>query len=154
MKKIKKIIVACDFSDYAPLVIDYAAGVADEMKAGLIIVNVINQRDVEAIKSVEKAYPPFSADDYLQEHENERLKKLDVLIAEASCEHLTVKKIIKMGVPFKKLLEVLKNEGADLLVMGSKGRSNLAGVIFGSTAEKMFRRCPVPLLSIREKIKK
>jgi nucleotide-binding universal stress UspA family protein len=48
-------------------------------------------------------------------------------------------------------LQEIEEKNPDLLIMGAKGRSNVADMILGSCAQRMFRHCPIPLLSIRHK---
>lgn len=159
MVTLGKIMVGCDFSDYSKETLEYGASLADKFQAELIIVNIINQRDVDTIlavadkqfdRTVEKDVKKL-ADDYITRLTDERTLLIDKLIEEISCAHLPIKKVIRVGVPFQELIRAIENEGADLMVMGPKGRGNLAEVLFGSNAEKLFRRCPIPLLSIRAK---
>jgi nucleotide-binding universal stress UspA family protein len=149
MGKINKVMAACDFSEYAPQVVGFAVELATQLNAALLFVNVINQRDVDAVRKVEVEYPAFSLKKYLEDQEQDRLMQMDRLMAETGGSGLIVQKMIRIGVPFKTLIQVIEEVGADLLVMGTKGRGNLAGVLFGSTAEKVFRRCPIPLVSVR-----
>jgi len=149
MEKVKKILVACDFSDYSPQVVGFAAGLAADLKTELLVINVINQRDVDAMRKIEMEYSAISADKYVNDLIEDRAKQMDELVEAAFRKNFAFKKIFKIGVPFREIINTVEQEKADLLVMGTKGRGNLAGVIFGSTAEKVFRRCPVPLVSIR-----
>ncbi len=122
------------------------------------MVNVLNRRDIDTLhiisqedmfsRSVEK-FEKDTIEKYINKQDEERSEKIDKLIEETSCSHLSIKKVFRVGVPFQELIRAVEDEGADLLVMGSKGRSDLAEVLFGHTAERMFRRCPLPLLSIR-----
>ena len=150
MKRIRKIMVAYDFSDYSKEALKFAVELADELKSDLMIVNVINQRDVDALLRAEMEGVNFSADEFIKDNKKDRLEQINKLIEDISAKHLPIEIKIKTGVPFRELIQAVKDGGVDLVVMGRKGRSNLSGILFGTTAEKMFRHCPVPLLSLRE----
>ena len=81
--------------------------------------------------------------------ENERLQSLREAIEQAGGADRKCDYLIKIGDPFQAIVEVIDQEQADLVIVGTKGRSNLSDVLHRSTAERLFRRCPVPLLSVR-----
>ncbi len=151
MSKISKILVAVDLSKYSAKTVQFAADVADGLNGELIVVNVVNQRDVKAMQKIAQGIEQVSLGNFLEHREEERYRQMQALIDEASCSQRPIKKVLRTGIPFVELLETVKNENVDLVVMGTKGRNNVANILLGSTAEKMFRHCPVPLLSVREK---
>jgi nucleotide-binding universal stress UspA family protein len=150
MSKIKKIMVAVDFSEYSASIIKYAGHLAQGLGAELIFVNVINQRDVDMVGQVTYYTDKVSVKSYVDSLKQDRTKEMQKLLEETNCTRISNRFMIKQGVPFAELVATAKQEKVDLVVMGTKGRGNIAGIVFGSQAEKMFRHCPVPLLSIRE----
>ena len=150
MSNIKKIMVAVDFSEYSAQVVDYAGRLAETLGAELIFVNVINQRDVDMVKHVEMYTDKISVKSYVDGLKQDRAEEMLKLLEEKNCTRIPNRFVIKKGVPFAELVETAKEERVDMVIMGTKGRGNIAGILMGSQAEKMFRHCPVPLLSIRE----
>ena len=149
MEGIKRILAAIDFSLYSPQVLRFAVNLTRELKAQLVVVNVINQRDVQAIEMVQREFPGQSVSQFVRVATAERVNLFEKLLAAAGAASVGAKKLIKVGVPFKEILNAVDEEQADLLIMGTKGRGNVADALFGSTAEKVFRRCPIPLVSVR-----
>ena len=145
-------MVAVDFSVYSVKIAKYARGIAEDLKAKLVFVNVINKRDINAIKQAFVYHSEnMSVDDYISKLKRERAEKMEKLMQQTSCINITLKVVIRTGIPFIELINSAEEEQVDIVIMGAKGRSDLAEILFGSTAEKMFRRCPVPHLSFRER---
>ena len=149
MKTVNKIMVAVDFSKYSPASVKYAAHLAEDVGAELLLVNVIHQRDIHMMKKIANEAPAFSFEAYLAEMRKDREEGFQQLIKDVGCEGAVAKTIIRIGIPYQELLNVIEAKKPDLLIMAIKGRSNLVDTIVGSCAHKMFRRSPIPVLSIR-----
>ena len=148
MKTIHRILVAIDFSQFSKYILEYTVNLAEPLNADLVLANVINQRDIDIVSRL-SININLNAQEYIDQTRNERLQAMDVMMHDLRATHLKYQKIIKTGTPFVELVQAITDTQSDLAVMGSKGRGNIAGVLFGSTAEKLFRRSPVPLLSLR-----
>jgi nucleotide-binding universal stress UspA family protein len=150
MDGVKKIMVALGFSEYAEGIFDYSAKLAKSLDAQLIVVNVINSRDVEAVASVASMGYEVDGDHYVSTIKEERKIKLEEMQKKSVFKGENLKTIFKVGNPTDELLKTIIEEKVDMVVMGIKGRTDLQNVFVGSVAEKIFRRCPVTCISYRD----
>ncbi len=149
MNEIKKIMVAVDASDYSLPSLRYARNLAEAVGAKLLLVSVVNKNEMRAIQNALEAFGPSISDEHFKQRVNERHKWLDALINQAGAQAVAMEKVVRVGVPYYELLKAIEEDRPDLLVMGTKGRSNMVDTVMGSCAQKMFRRCPIPLISLR-----
>jgi len=151
MSGIKTILTAIAFSKYAQGVINYAAMLANDLDADLVLAHVINTRDVQAVSRIEAMGYKLDADAYVRGLKEEHGAALEEMLKVSSFPRERVRIVFKVGHPAEKLLKIIDDEKVDLLIMGAKGRSDLPHMFVGSVAEKMFRHSPVPVLFYKVK---
>jgi nucleotide-binding universal stress UspA family protein len=150
MDEIKKIMVAVGFSEYAEGIFKYSDKLADKLGAELIVANIINSRDVEAVTAITNMGYDLDPERYIKELKAERQSAFEAMAKNAAVSRDSIKLILKVGDPLDKLLKIIIEENVDLVVMGIKGRTDLEHILIGSVAEKLFRRSPVTVVSYRD----
>ena len=151
MPEVNKILVAVCFSEYCGDTLIYATRLALQLQAELIVSNIIDVRDVGAISKIESMGYSISAEDYVNGVIEERGEELEKMITSSGFPKDKVKAHFEVGHPFEELIKVVKEEGVDLVVMGSKGQSDHPRLLVGSVAEKMFRHSPVSVVFYKKK---
>jgi nucleotide-binding universal stress UspA family protein len=143
-----KIMAAVDLSDYSAAIVRYSVWLAMRLDADLVLVSVINQRDLDMVQRAMTGYAAFSYPNYLTEQVQDRETKMKAIIEAVYPDMVDCSYLVQIGVPYRELLLAVESEKPSLMVLGTKGRSNLADVVVGSTARKLYRRSPIPLLTI------
>lgn len=152
MKEVQKVLACVDLSEYSKSTMEYAVGLTKSLHTDLTVINVINIRDVEAIRSVSIHFPQeIDIEDYVARTKEQRVHEIETMIdRDFAAEKKRIHTVIKTGIPFRTIMETIEKENFDLVVIGNKGRGNIAGTLFGSNAEKILRHSKVPVLSVRD----
>jgi nucleotide-binding universal stress UspA family protein len=133
-----RIVCATDGSENANRALDAAKALARESDASLVLVHVVERY---ATKGGLAVYPD----------EEQLAAKLEQVTKELCAEGLkaTLKIVDHVGPqPAHEIADVAREEGADLLVVGTRGHGALTGLVLGSVALRLLHVAPCPILAV------
>ncbi len=149
MEMIKKILVPIDFSDYSKKALHYTVKLAKSFDAELFLVYVIEPMVYPADLSMGQMVMPQSEVNLSEKAKSE----LEELATNEIGDSLNYNILIKTGKPFMEVIETASEVDADLIIIATHGHTGVEHLLFGSTAEKIVRKAPCPVLTLREPLK-
>jgi nucleotide-binding universal stress UspA family protein len=156
--RIKKILYATDLSQNARYAFGYAVSLANQYKAGITILHVLEELSPTALLMVgdiigEKRWSALKTEkeDTVLDSIKSRLEAFcDEFSTELpDCPFVIEKTIVESGQPVDQIIQHAEEYNYDLVVMGSRGLGMLANVMMGSTSRRVLRRCRKPVLVVR-----
>lgn len=144
-----KILVPIDFSDYSKMALDYAVEFAKKFNSQLFLIYVIEPIVYPSDFGLGQV-PMSSIDMEIQSRAEDEMQKL---VNEKVPKETKVSWIIRVGKPFIEIINEAKEKDCDLIIIATHGHTGIEHILFGSTAEKVVRKSPIPVLVVREKQK-
>jgi nucleotide-binding universal stress UspA family protein len=144
MKKVEKILFPIDFAENFEALLPWVSTLVDRFDATLYVLFVAQDlADVSAFH-----VPHGNLQQFQEEVFQAAQKKMSVTAKEAFKGFKKVEPRVAQGSPADKIIETAKNEGIDLIIMGTHGRRGLERAIFGSVCDKVVRTAPCPVVTV------
>jgi universal stress protein A len=143
--RLQHILVPVDFSPSAHKAFHYAVSFAGQYKARLTIVHVVEP----PMYPTELGYVPVEIESLNKATRALAEQKLNDAVAEHVPPTVQSQAIIRMGHPYQEITQAAKELAVDLIVISTHGYTGLKHVLLGSTAERIVRHAPCPVLTVR-----
>lgn len=144
---IKRILAAIDFSQDSLHALAYARDLSRALRAELLLLHVVDQTYLAGVPELRLANPALAKllDDQWQ------IAQTHVARLGACLERKgqLLQTLTKRGSPAQVIADTAKRTAADLIVMGTHGRTGLTHMLLGSIAEKVVRTAACPVLTVR-----
>jgi nucleotide-binding universal stress UspA family protein len=142
-REFRKILCGTDFTERSYKALDYALRFAKLADGVLIVAHLVHVPSGDVYTN--EAWPRTF------EEARQRAKELLAEVHETRLGgYPKAQLVVEIGVPAELLLKIAKEQQVDMIVTATHGRSELADLIMGSTAEKLIRHAPCPVFVVRE----
>jgi nucleotide-binding universal stress UspA family protein len=145
MKPFEKILLATDFSDYSEVACEYALSLAKTYNSSLLVLHVIN----EPVDLRGFYVPHISFEELEKEIVAGAAQMVEAFCRDNLKDFESVETEVVTGVPYEEIIRTATEKESSLIVIGTHGRTGLDHLIFGSTAERVVRSAPCPVMTIR-----
>lgn len=139
-----RILFTTDFSETSIYAAEFAVLMSKKFSAALHVLHVLESELPMMIDGM-----PYFPQAVLDEVEKHAAEQLDEVIAREDRDKLSVTLSLRRGPAFLEIIRYARDQKMDLIVMGTHGRGMLAHVLMGNIAEKVVRKAPCPVLTVR-----
>ena len=144
MFKADNILFPTDFSDCSRSVLDYAISFAAANNCTLHLLYVI---EYEGMPKVADSPKPETADPARIAQFVDELKAM--IAGRKDTDKVKIEYLVMQGHPFNEIIRAAEKVGADMIIMGTHGRTGFAQILIGSVAEKVVRHAECPVLTVK-----
>jgi nucleotide-binding universal stress UspA family protein len=144
MINLKTILVPSDFSECSEAAFRYGLELARRFDARVHLLHVVQDPLTQPWAAEGLSAPLFEVVDKWQAEAKERLR---ASVPAADAHRVTV--AASVAWPYAEILRYAIENDVDLIVMGTHGRGGVSHMLLGSIAEKVVRRAPCPVLTVR-----
>ena len=159
------ILVPVDFSAYSTIALRYAAGIADQFTASVIVLHVIARETTThavpqrigpqrmtipdpLLATYASALPSDVEEEDISALREQAYTALQACVPAQLARHPVELRVV-VGHPFERILETAVRAQVALIVLGTHGRTGLLHAIMGSVAERVVRLAPCPVLTVK-----
>lgn len=143
MNMFKHILVPTDFSPSSDAAIDAAIDLARRFDAKVTLLHVWQLPVYPYVEAM------LNLSALASEVERGATEALEKQLQQVRARFPGVQSVVQMGLPWQAIIELVKTQQVDLIVMGTHGRRGFDHLILGSVTERVVRLSPVPVLTIR-----
>ena len=145
MISLKKILVPTDFSACSDAALRYARALCEAFDAELHLLHVV--QDPYTQPWAAEAFPtPLG--EMLEQWQQQARDRLATLVPEQETSRSRMATVV--GSPFYEIVRYAEEQRIDLIVIGTHGRGPIGHMLLGSVAEKVVRKSPCPVLTVRQ----
>jgi nucleotide-binding universal stress UspA family protein len=145
MEEIQRILVAVDFSEVSANAFRAAADLAGKLNAKLTVVHAVPMQAASLPMEGGAVY----IEDLQAKQVEEARQKLDGFVHQHAAAGATVEQSVRSGDPTTEINRAAEESRADMIVVGTHGRSGISHLLMGSVAESVLREAAVPVLCVR-----
>lgn len=147
IKNVSKILVPTDLSEFSRGALEYASALASQYDAELVFLHVVTEKEAELVAN--SHVPRATIDEVFLELKQRVYQEILQEHPEILVENLRIGIEIVMGDLADGVVEAAERVDADLIVMGTHGRTGLSHLLMGSVAENVVRSAPCPVLTVK-----